>query len=95
MHDLEHAERRDARGETGQPHQREADHEREDRTDAGGERERRHVPDGACGGGIRARFGMIADFSPAGTDSTPAVHAPSATKLMWPNESTPELPMKT
>jgi hypothetical protein len=42
-----------------------------------------------------ARFGMIAGFSDAGTESTPAVHAPSATKLMWPNESTPELPMKT
>ena len=38
---------------------------------------------------------MIAGFSLTGTDSTPAVQAPSATKLMWPNESTPELPMKT
>ena len=38
---------------------------------------------------------MIAGFSPAGTVSTPAVHAPSATKLMWPNDSTPELPMNT
>ena len=38
---------------------------------------------------------MIAGFSPAGTESTPAVQAPSATKLMCPNESTPELPMKT
>ena len=38
---------------------------------------------------------MIAGFSPAGTESTPAVQAPSATKLMWPNESTPELPTKT
>ena len=38
---------------------------------------------------------MIAGFSPGGTVSTPAVHAPSATKLMCPNESTPELPMKT
>ncbi len=42
-----------------------------------------------------ARFGMIAGFSVAGTDSTPAVHAPSATKLTWPNERTPELPTKT
>ena len=38
---------------------------------------------------------MIAGFSLVGTDSTPAVHAPIATKLMCPNESTPELPMKT
>ena len=38
---------------------------------------------------------MIAGFAPDGTDRTPAVHAPSATKLMCPNESTPELPMKT
>ena len=38
---------------------------------------------------------MIAGFSAAGTESTPAVHAPTATKLMCPNERTPELPMKT
>ena len=38
---------------------------------------------------------MIAGFSLTGTESTPAVHAPSATKLTWPNERTPELPMKT
>ncbi len=37
---------------------------------------------------------MIAGFSLDGTVSTPAVHAPSATKLMWPNERTPVLPMK-
>ena len=38
---------------------------------------------------------MIAGFSPAGTESTPAVQAPTATKLMCPKLSTPELPMKT
>ena len=38
---------------------------------------------------------MIAGFSPTGTESTPATQAPSATKLTWPNERTPELPMKT
>ena len=38
---------------------------------------------------------MIAGFSAAGTDSTPAVQAPIATKLMCPNETTPELPTKT
>ena len=38
---------------------------------------------------------MIAGFSEAGTDSTPAVQAPIATKLMCPNESTPEFPTKT
>ncbi len=37
-----------------------------------------------------ARFGMIAGFSDFGTDSTPAVQAPTATKLMCPKESTPE-----
>ncbi len=31
-------------------------------------------------------------FSVIGTESTPAVHAPTETKLMCPNESTPELP---
>jgi hypothetical protein len=38
---------------------------------------------------------MIAGFSCTGIESTPAAQAPTATKLMWPNESTPELPMKT
>ena len=38
---------------------------------------------------------MIAGFSLPGTVSTPAVQAPSATKLTCPNERTPELPMKT
>ena len=38
---------------------------------------------------------MIAGFSASGTDSTPAVQAPTATKLMCPKERTPELPMKT
>ena len=38
---------------------------------------------------------MIAGFSLGGTVSTPAVQAPSATKLMCPNDSTPELPMNT
>ena len=42
-----------------------------------------------------ARFGMIAGFSDTGTASTPASHAPTATKLMCPNERTPELPMNT
>ena len=42
-----------------------------------------------------ARFGITAGFSATGTVSTPATHAPTATKLMWPNETTPELPMKT
>jgi hypothetical protein len=38
---------------------------------------------------------MIACFSCVGTVRTPAAQAPTATKLMWPNESTPELPTKT
>jgi len=38
---------------------------------------------------------MIAARSAAGTLSTPAVQTPSATKETCPNESTPELPMKT
>ena len=40
------------------------------------------------------RFGMVAGFSSTGTESTPAVQAPTATKLTWPNERTPELPTK-
>ena len=32
---------------------------------------------------------MIAGFSSTGIDRTPAAHAPTATKLMCPNESTP------
>ena len=39
--------------------------------------------------------GMIAVFWSGGTVSTPAVHTPSATKAMWPNETTPEFPTKT
>ena len=42
---LEHRECRDARGEAREPHQRQADEERERRPDAGGKRERRDVPD--------------------------------------------------
>ena len=38
---------------------------------------------------------MIAGFSSTGTESTPAAQAPTATKLMWPNETTPELPTNT
>ena len=41
------------------------------------------------------RYGMNAGFSCSGTESTPAAQAPTATKLMCPNESTPELPTKT
>jgi hypothetical protein len=44
---------------------------------------------------IPKRCGMIAGFSSTGIDSTPAAHAPTATKLMCPKESTPEFPMKT
>ena len=40
------------------------------------------------------RLGIVAGFSSTGTESTPAVQAPTATKLMCPNESTPELPTK-
>ena len=39
--------------------------------------------------------GIVAGFSSTGTDSTPAVQAPIATKLMCPNDRTPELPTKT
>ena len=38
---------------------------------------------------------MIAGFSATGIESTPATHAPTATKLTCPNDSTPEFPMKT
>jgi hypothetical protein len=33
-------------------------------------------------------------FTPGGIVSSPAAKAPTATKLMWPKESTPELPTK-
>jgi hypothetical protein len=41
------------------------------------------------------RFGSTDAFSAVGTVSTPAANAPTATKLICPNESTPELPTKT
>ena len=56
-------ERRDAGGEPGEPHQRDADDERCDPADDRGEHERRHVADVAVRGGSAARFGMIAGFS--------------------------------
>ena len=34
-------------------------------------------------------------FDSSGTVITPEANAPTATKLIWPNESTPELPTKT
>ncbi len=34
-------------------------------------------------------------FESSGIVITPAANAPTATKLIWPNESTPELPMNT
>ena len=39
--------------------------------------------------------GIVTFFWSCGTVSTPAVHAPTATKLIVPKERTPELPMKT
>ena len=36
-----------------------------------------------------------ASFSSSGNDVSAAAKAPTATKLTWPNERTPELPMKT
>jgi hypothetical protein len=39
--------------------------------------------------------GIVIRFWLSGTVRTPAVQAPSATKLIVPNERTPELPMKT
>ncbi len=41
------------------------------------------------------RSGRIPVFDSSGTVITPAAKAPSATKLICPNESTPELPTKT
>ena len=41
------------------------------------------------------RSGSTPVFDSSGTVSTPAANAPTATKLIWPNESTPELPTKT
>ena len=38
---------------------------------------------------------MVAGFSATGTERTPAAQAPTATKLMWPKETTPELPTNT
>ena len=41
------------------------------------------------------RSGSTPVFDSSGTVRTPAANAPTATKLIWPNESTPELPTKT
>ena len=39
--------------------------------------------------------GSTPGFTSAGTVITPAANAPTAAKLIWPNDSTPELPTKT
>jgi hypothetical protein len=44
---------------------------------------------------IGKRSGRTPVFDSSGTVSTPAAKAPTATKLIWPNERTPELPTKT
>jgi hypothetical protein len=41
------------------------------------------------------RYGIVAGFSCSGMERTPAAHTPTAKKLMWPKESTPEFPTKT
>ncbi len=41
------------------------------------------------------RYGIVAGFSCSGIERTPAAQTPTAKKLMWPNESTPEFPTKT
>ena len=95
MRDLEHGERRDAGGEPGEAHQRQADDEREDAADdaprAASEGTLPTVVVAQEVGEVRHDRRLLA----AGTESTPAVHAPIAKKLMCPNERTPELPMNT
>ncbi len=44
---------------------------------------------------IGKRSGRTPVFDSSGTVSTPAANAPTATKLICPNEITPELPTKT
>ena len=44
---------------------------------------------------IGKRSGSTPVFDSSGTVRTPAANAPTATKLIWPNDSTPELPTKT
>ena len=41
------------------------------------------------------RSGRTPCFDSSGTVITPEANAPTATKLIWPNDSTPELPTKT
>jgi hypothetical protein len=38
---------------------------------------------------------LTAAFWILSTVARPATNAPTATKLTWPNDSTPEVPMKT
>ena len=48
-----------------------------------------------CRARSEKRAGVIVGFSVTGIVITPAANAPTATKLTWPNETTPELPTKT
>ena len=88
VRDLEHGERRDAGREPREAHQR--------RARRGARTPRRPRAASASDGTLptvvsreeaRTRFGIVAGFSSLGTERTPAAHAPTATKLMCPNES--------
>ena len=81
--------------EPGQAHQREPDQEREHSAEGGGEEQRGDVADRVVARGSGRGRAARADFDSSGIVITPATNAPTATKLMCPNESTPELPTKT
>ena len=70
------------------------DEQRVHRPDAGGEQERRHVSDRVVPE-QREEIRQLARLRVRGAVMTPAANAPTATKLVCPNESTPELPTKT
>ena len=82
-------------GEPGQAHQRQPDHEREERRP----RAAASSSDGDVAERVvaqdREQVGQHAGLDSSGIVMTPAANAPTATKLICPNESTPELPTKT
>ena len=95
MRDLEHGERRDAGRQPREPHQRQADEEREDAADRAPRARATATLPIVWSRRSGKRSGSTPIFDSSGTVITPAAKAPSATKLICPNESTPELPTKT
>ena len=95
VRDREHRERRDPCGETGEAHDRDTDEKREHPAHVAAAIASEAALPTWRPGGSRDNSGLnVVGFTSSGNVVIPAANAPTATKLMWPNEITPEFPMK-